>query len=332
MLCYRRRTNDEASWQCILHRTDGNGVTTKTTCRIAGDVDQLSRVQLDEVIRGLETHGPKSSVDFVAAADSDFLKASRALPSSPERLALLLSRLLDGECDVLVLDAISLPSRLPTGLTIGALTRRMTAVDALVSSDGAILDELGDNAMLATCSLRREAQLRYYRPDLRIVRTQGSIDSLLQKVKGGSVDCAVIAAADMERLNKQEYVAELLTNSVCVPAAGQGSLAVLIRSSDEQFRDVVQCINDPATHAMLRAEWAFLEHVGVDSSAPIAVLASIEGKAIELEGMVAFPDGSEKIQCMVKGAMGNEEDLGSTLAKEILDAGGREVVEEFRLA
>ncbi len=307
-------------------------MTTKTTCRIAGDVDQLSRVQLDEVIRGLEAHGPKSAIDFVAAADSDFLKSSKALPASAERLAILLSRLVDGECDALVLDAAALPTRLPLGLTIGALTRRITPVDAVVSNDGCILDEMPDNAMLATSSLRREAQLRYYRPDLKIVRTQGSVDSIMQKVKGGSVDCAVMAAADVERLNKQEYVAELLTNSVCVPAAGQGALAVLIRSTEEQFRDVVQCINDPATYAMLRAEWSFLEHVGVDSSAPIAVLASIEGKAMELEGMVAFPDGSEKILCMVKGHVGQEEDLGSTLAKEILDAGGREVIEEFRLA
>ena len=133
-------------------------------------------------------------------------------------------------------------------------------------------------------------------------------------------------------MNKQEFVSELLTNQVCVPAAGQGALAVLIRSTEDQFRDVVQTINDPATHAMLRAEWWFIEHIGVDSSAPVAVLASIEGKAIELEGMVAYPDGSEKILCMVKGSMGNEEDLGNTLAKEILEAGGYEVIQEFRLA
>jgi len=306
-------------------------VTTKTTCRIASDVDLLSRVQLDEVVRGLGSYGARHAIDFVTPEESETLRLSHALPSSPERLALLMSRLLDGECDVLVLDAAMLPTRVPSGLTIGALTHRITPYDALVSNDDCILDELAENAALATCSLRREAQLRYYRPDLRIVRTQGSVDSLLQKVKGGKVDCAVIAAADVERMNKQEYVAELLTNSVCVPAAGQGALAALIRSSEEQFRDTVQSINDPSTHAMLRAEWSFLEHLGVDPTAPVAVLASIEGKVVELEGMVAFPDGSEKIQCMVKGSIGNEEDLGRTLATEILEAGGREVIAEFRL-
>jgi hydroxymethylbilane synthase len=306
-------------------------VTTKTTCRIASDVDLLSRVQLEEVVRLLDAYGSKHAIDFVTPEEPESLKLLRAAPGSPERMAVLMSVLLDRECDVLVLDASALPTKMPAGLTIGALTRRITPYDALISNDDCILDELRENATLVTSSMRREAQLRYYRPDLKIVRMQGSIDAVLQKVKSAKVDCAVVAAADVERLSKQEFVAELLTNSVCVPAAGQGALAVLIRSSEDQFKDTVQSINDPATHGMLRAEWSFLEHLEVDPAAPVAVLASIEGKALELEGMVAYPDGSEKIQCMVKGTIGNEEDLGRTLAVELLESGGREVIEEFRL-
>jgi hydroxymethylbilane synthase len=305
-------------------------VTTKTTCRIASDVDFLSRVQLDEVVRLLGANGARQAIDFVTPEESAALKQSRAAPSSPERNALLMSQLLSGECDALVIDATVLPRRMPAGLTIGALTHRITPYDALMSNDDCILDELRENAVLATDSLCRESQLRYYRPDLRIVRTHGSVDSLLQKVKSSTIDCAVIAAADVERLNKQEFVAELLTNSVCIPVAGQGALAILVRSSDEPFRDAVQAINDAATHSMLRSEWAFLEHLDVEHAAPVGVLASIEGKALELEGMVAYADGSEKIQCMVKGSIGNEEDLGRTLAHEILEAGGREVIAEFR--
>lgn len=315
-----------------LFRTDGFWVTTKTTCRIASDVDLLSRVQLDEVVRLLGAHGGKLPVEFVSSPENESLKNSNALPASPERNALLMHQLLGCECDVLVLDASALPTRMPGGLTIGALTQRITSCDALISNDGCILDELRENAVLAAGTLSREAQLRYYRPDLRIVRAQGSVDSILQKVRASRIDCAVIAAADLERLNKQEFVAELLTNQVCIPPAGQGALAVLIRSGDEQFRDAVQAINDPATHTTLRAEWSFLEHLGVEVGAPVAVLATIEGKTLELEGMLAYPDGSEKIQVMVKGFVGDEEDLGRTLANEILDAGGREVIEEFRLS
>ncbi len=299
---------------------------------MASDVDLLSRVQLKEVVRLLDAYGSKHAIDFVTPEEPESLNLLRAAPGSPERLAVLMSVLLDRECDVLVLDASALPTKMPAGLTIGALTRRITPYDALISNNDCILDELPENASLVTSTMRREAQLRYYRPDLKIVRMQGSIDAVMQKVKSAKVDCAVVAAADVERLSKQEYVAELLTNSVCVPAAGQGALAVLIRSSEDQFKDTVQSINDPATHGMLRAEWSFLEHLEVDPAAPVAVLASIEGKALELEAMVAFPDGSEKIQCMVKGTIGNEEDLGRTLAVELLESGGREVIEEFRLS
>jgi hydroxymethylbilane synthase len=316
----------------FLFPSDGIRVTTKTTCRIASDVDHLSRVQLAEVVRLLDTYGSKHAIDFVTSEEPQSLKVSRAAPSSPQRIALLMTSLLNGECDVLVLDATLLPTKMPAGLTIGALTTRITPYDALISNDDCILDELRENAMLVANSMRREAQLRYYRPDLKIVPMQGSMDAMLQKVRSATVDCAVVAAADAERLNKQEFVTELLTSSVCVPPAGQGSLAVLIRSSEEQFKDTVQSINDPASHSMLRAEWSFLEHLEVDPTAPVAVLASIEGKAVELEGMVAYPDGSEKIQCMVKGTIGNEEDLGRTLAVELLETGGREVIEEFRLS
>lgn len=307
-------------------------MTTKTTCRIASDVDLLSRVQLDEVLRLLDVYSAKHAIDLVTQDEPDELKNSKSIFSSPERIAVLMSRLLDGECDVLVLDAACLPTRMPIGLTIGALTRRITPYDALISNDDCILDELREGAALITSTLRREAQLRYYRPDLKIVRSQGSFDAVLQKVKSGKVEAAVVAAADVERLNKQESVTELLTNSVCIPAAGQGALAVMIRSAEEQFRDTVQSINDPATHSMLRAEWAFLEELDVDAAAPVAVLAGIEGKALELEGMVCFPDGSERIQCMVKGSIGDEEDVGRTLATEILESGGREVIAEFRLS
>jgi hypothetical protein len=174
--------------------------------RRVGNVDLLSRVQLEEVLRLLDVYSAKHAIDFVTQDGTDELKDSKSIFSSPERIAVLMSRLLDDECDVLVLDATCLPTRMPVGLTIGALTRRITPYDALISSDDCILDELREGAGLVTSTLRREAQLRYYRPDLKIARTQGSLDAVLQKVKSGKADCAVVAAADVERLNKQECV------------------------------------------------------------------------------------------------------------------------------
>jgi hydroxymethylbilane synthase len=287
-------------------------------------------VQLQCVLDLLHDYGAKNAIEFVSPDDSA-LKESRDDPNSPARLAVLMNGLLEGACDALVLDAVNLPARIPPGLTIGALTRRITPYDALVSNEELILDVLPENAVVAANTQCREAQMLYYRPDLRMVQSRGSLDSLVQKVRAGSIDAAVVAAADMENMGKQEYVVELLTNSVCVPAAGQGSLAVLIRSSETTFRESVQSINDPRTYSALRAEWSFMEHLGSSPGAPVGVLGSIENNVLELEGVLAYPDGREKIHFMVKGTLGQEEDLGRTLAQEILDAGGREVLSELHL-
>jgi hydroxymethylbilane synthase len=154
---------------------------------------------------------------------------------------------------------------------------------------------------------------------------------LIQKVKSARIDAAVVAAADMERLGKQEYVVELLTNAVCVPAAGQGALAVLVRSDEEQFKNCVRDISDVATFNEVSAEWAFLDFLGLNGAHPVGVLASTEGKVLEVEGVLAYPDGREKIHFMVKGTPGQERELGRTLAEEVLEAGGREILQELHL-
>lgn len=304
---------------------------TKTTCRVGSDVDLLSRVQLQEVLFLLEKYGAKNSVSFVIPGEITALKESRAQPNSPTRLALLMNGLIEGECDALVVEASSLSPRLPSGITIGALTRRNTPYDSLICCNDAILDELAENAVVVANEQRREAQMLYYRPDLKIVRARGSLDSLIQKVNSGKIDAAVIAAADMERLQKQDLVVELLTTAVCVPAAGQGALAVLVRSEGDHFRDAILEINDHSTYRELRAEWAFLDYLGLGGLDPAGVLAVTRARVLEVEGVLAYPDGREKIHFMVKGSPGQDEDLGRTLAAEILEAGGREILQELHL-
>ena len=306
-------------------------MTTRTTCRIGSDVDLLSRVQLEEVFQLLETNCPAGNVDFVSPGEFPQLKESKAHPNSPARVALLMNALVEKQYDALVLDAGVTPSRLPSGITIGAITRRLTPCEALICGEEIILDELAENAVLAANGTRREAQMHYYRPDLKIVHAKGSVDSLIQKVNSSRIDAAVVAAADMERLGKQEIVVELLTNAVCVPAAGQGALAVLVRSGEEHYSECLLHINDVATYCELGAEWAFLDQLGLDGAHPVGVLASTEGNVLEVEGVLAYPDGREKIHFMVKGSPGQEVELGGTLAEEILNAGGREILQELHL-
>lgn len=303
-------------------------MTTITRCRIASDVDQLSRLQLEEVSRELKHHHPKLTVELVAAEVDHSQNGSS--PNSPARVAFLMNQLLEGDFDALVLNAIQLSARLPSGLTIGAITNRLTPYDVLISAD-CLLDELDQNATLIANDIRIESQLLFYRPDLTTTRSKGSVDALIQKVHSGKADAVVLAAGDVERLNKQDHVVEFLTCSVSIPAAGQGSLAVLVRSDEEHPKKSMRAINDPAAYAEIAAERAFLDYLGVSEEAPVGVLGSIEGKTLELEGMIAFPDGRERIREVVTGSVGKECELGEQLAREILDVGGRAMLQELNL-
>ena len=303
---------------------------TITRCRIASDVDFLSRVQLEEVSRALKKQCPKLDVESVEPAEETAPGNNRP-PNSPIRVARLMSDLLDEKFEALVLNATHLPARLPSGLTFGAITSRLIPYDVLISSMDCLLDELPENASLVANDERREAQLLYYRPDLKMVRTRGSVDSVIQKVKSEKVDAAVLAAGDVERLQKQDHVVEFLTCSICVPAAGQGSLAILVRSNDEHAKKSIRHINDAASYSEIVAELTFLDSLGIQSRSPVGVLGSLEGKTLELEGMIAAPDGRERIRAVVKGKVGHEADLGNKLANEILEAGGKALLQELDL-
>jgi hydroxymethylbilane synthase len=302
-----------------------------TRCRLASDVDYLSKLELESVSQELKKCSPKLSIELVGSEASPSHVDGDGVPNSPGRVAQLMRGLLGEKYDALVLNAAYMPTKLPAGLTIGAIAKRLTPYDVLISSNDCLLDELPENSTVVANDIRRESQLLYYRSDFRMVRSQGSVDSVIQKVKNASLDAAVLAASDVERLHKQDHVVEFLTCSICVPVPGQGSLAVLVRSDEEQVKKCIRNVNHPASYGEIIAEWAFLDHLGVTDDVPVGVLARIEGKALELEGMVALPDGHERIHSVVTGSVGHEAALGEKLAQEILDAGGRELLREINL-
>jgi hydroxymethylbilane synthase len=291
----------------------------------------LSKLELEEVTRQLKELSVKLAIEQIFVDDGKPGVDGAGAPNSPARVARLMKGLLEGEVDALVVNAAYLPSRLSAGLTIGAITDRLTPYDVLISMNECLLDELPEHASLAAADIRREAQLLYYRSDLKIAKMKGSVDSVIQKVKSGKLDGAVLAASDVERLKKQDYVSEFLTCSICIPAAGQGSLAVLVRSDEEQVKKAIRGINHPASYSEIIAEWAFLDHIGAPEGAPVGALGSIEGKVLELEGMIASPDGTERIHSVVKGSVGHEIELGQKLAQEVLEAGGRDLLQEADL-
>jgi len=238
--------------------------------------------------------------------------------------------LLDGTVDLAVHSMKDVPTETADGLTIAAVTKRLTPFDVLISADNKILDDLPSGARIGTSSPRRIAQLLYYRPDLEIVDARGNLDTRIRNLEKGKYHAIVVAAAGVERLGMQNKVSEIFTTEVCVPAPGQGALAIQVREDDKDAVKVARKLLDHESHRQIKAERAFLKTIGGGCNVPLGALCRKEDDVVTLEGIVAGLDGVEVYRDFEEGAPGEEVDLGVRLAERLLDAGAGSVVASMR--
>ena len=224
---------------------------------------------------------------------------------------------LDGRAHVAVHSAKDLPSSSPEGLTLAAAPQRADPADVLV---GRSLAGLGPGATVATGSPRRRALLLERRPDLHIVELRGNMATRVAAVGRNGVDAIVAAAAALERLGWLDLVSERLDPSWFVPQAGQGSLALEVRSEDEASAVVVASLSDPTVLSALRTERAYLRELGAGCAVPVAAHALLEGDEITLLAVMMAPDGSVVLR--TSGVGTNPEELGARLARELRDERG----------
>jgi hydroxymethylbilane synthase len=236
--------------------------------------------------------------------------------------------LLDGRIDLAVHSMKDMPGDMPDGLCFGAVTSREDPRDCLLSRNGETLDQLPENALVGTSSLRRQAQILAYRPDLRVEPVRGNLNTRYRKLMEGQFDAIVLAAAGISRMGWEEKVTQYLPEEVMLPAVGQGALAVQCREEDEEMREVLQKVHDPATDRTVRAERTFLHAFEGGCHLPIAGYAVQEGEEVVLRGLVAHPSGSR----VLKGERRHKdpEEAGRLLAAELLDKGARELLTEVK--
>jgi hydroxymethylbilane synthase len=233
--------------------------------------------------------------------------------------------------DLAVYSMREMSTSIPRELRIGAVTRRLTPFDALLSRSNLILDELPIGSRVATGSLRVKAQLLHYRPDLDIIWTGVSIDSQMKRMASGVFEAVVISAADAESLGWQDKVIEVFTTSLCLPAAGQGSLCVEMRKGERDLLALVKKLNDPISRAEIDAEFFFLDAVGGAPWLPAGALGRTNGNELVVEAFVASLDGKCLFKDLESGKLGEEKEIGERLAERILDEGGRSVVSDLAL-
>jgi hydroxymethylbilane synthase len=237
--------------------------------------------------------------------------------------------LLDGRIDLAVHSLKDLPVELPHGLRLGAIPPREVPFDALISRDSLRFADLPLGARVGTSSLRRQVQFLHRRPDLHIVPLRGNVETRLKKLDMLGLDAVVLATAGLIRLGLQQRITEQLQPEVCLPAIGQGALAIEIRTDDARVATVVGAIDHRETRLATAAERAFLRRLGGSCVTPVAAFGQVEADSLVLEGMVASLDGQRLLRHARRGDANTPEDLGRTLAEDLLAAGAAEILREI---
>ena len=234
--------------------------------------------------------------------------------------------LLDGTVDLAVHSLKDMPTVLPEGLCLTAITERANVGDAFVSNKYGSFEELPLGAVVGTSSLRRKAQLLAKRPDLEIRDLRGNVDTRLRKLDEGLYDAIILAAAGLERLGHGDRISSLIPADVCLPAVGQGALAIEARTEDKEVRDMLSFLNDLHTKQATDAERAFLGLLEGGCQVPIGVHADVEGENIRIEAIIAALDGSTILRDTINGKADDAVSLGQQLGKKMLAAGGQEIL------
>lgn len=236
--------------------------------------------------------------------------------------------LLSREVDLAVHSMKDVPARLPEGLTIGVIPAREDPRDVLVARTAGGLKELPHGASVGSSSLRRAAQIRAHRPDLRVENLRGNLDTRLRKLEEGRYEAILLAAAGLHRMGWRDRITSYLEVEDFLPAVGQGALGLEFREDDHVVRELLAPLHHPETAMAVQAERSFLDTLEGGCQVPIGGHARVRGDRLELSGLVASVDGSEVFRITRSAPWGEAVRLGIQVAQELLQTGARSVLEE----
>lgn len=236
--------------------------------------------------------------------------------------------LLAGTIDVAVHSLKDLATLLPDGLVIGAITLRADSRDVLISREGHDLDDLPDGARVGTSSLRRRAFMARARPDVELVELRGNVPTRLKRLQEGEYDAIVVAAAGVMRLDLEEMITAWLPPDRFPSAPGQGAIAIQVRVDDEDTLRWIRPLDHVPTRLMVTAERSLLGRLGGGCQVPVGAFAVAEEGILELTAAISSPDGARVVEGRRRAPVEFATELGMELADELLQAGGREILEE----
>mgnify|MGYP001284443868 FL=1 len=230
--------------------------------------------------------------------------------------------MLDGKIDIAVHSMKDMPVEQPDGLMLGCYLPREDVRDAFVSSHFNNVSDLPSGSKVGTSSLRRKAQLKFFRPDLEVVEFRGNVQTRLKKLSDGVASCTFLAMAGLNRLGLADVAQSAINPSEMLPAIAQGAIGIEWREADKKIADILKKIHHEETAQQLNAERAFLAELDGSCQTPIAGLATIEGSSLKLTGQVLRTDGSDSISETASSNIEDGPELGRELAQKILAQAG----------
>ena len=232
-----------------------------------------------------------------------------------------------GEADIAVHSMKDVPAEMPEGFCLAAMLERASHADALVSPNGEQLADLAQGALIGSSSLRRQAQLKMMRPDLRIEPLRGNVNTRLAKLDNGDYDAIILAAAGLQRLEFDERISQQFLPEQMLPAAAQGVVGIECLESATELRAVLAKLNHDASVRTTLAERAIARVLEASCQSPVATFATIDGDQMTVTALVAMPDGTEFIRDSISGPADDAERLGEELAARLLESGAAEMLE-----
>jgi hydroxymethylbilane synthase len=238
--------------------------------------------------------------------------------------------MLAGEADIAVHSLKDVPTYIPEGLELVAVTQRQDQSDVFLSHTYKSLDDLPQGAVVGTTSLRRRMQLLQKRPDLKVKDLRGNVNTRLRKLAEGQYDAIILAWIGLHRLDLLKDIphTDKLSLDMMIPPMGQAALGIEIVCGDEKIREIAESLKDEDTYLCTQIERDFISKIGAGCSAPVACNAVVDGDEVVFRVMLGFPNGTKIMQEKLVVSKHDVKNLGNDLAQKMIDNGALELLKD----
>ncbi|MEV0948037.1 hydroxymethylbilane synthase [Rhodococcus sp. NPDC049939] len=310
-----------------------NAVGTRTL-RIGTRGSELATTQAGSVRDALISGGYDAELVIIATKGDQSMESVEKIGVGVFTTELR-EALVDGRVDVAVHSYKDLPTAVDERFTIAAVPPREDPRDALVARDGLVLGELPAGSKIGTSAPRRTSQLRALGLGLDIRPLRGNLQRRLGKVESGEFDAVVLARAGLARIGRLDLITESIEPVQMLPAPAQGALAVECLAEDLALVAILAELDDPRSRAAVTAERALLAELEAGCTAPVGAIAEVveslddAGNSFDelsVRGCAAAIDGSDVIRTGTVGSPGDAEELGRSVARELLELGARDLM------